>query len=1344
MAKLSYGDLSINTQINTVPSSEEMIEAMEKSYPSEENIKSNTSIKNVIPINKNQDGSFKYTFDNIYEDKELAEIAKDYYTNRDQQVYNTKEAVDKFISDRTWNQANTVTMTKEFSYITGENASEDQKSRLNYLTKYWDELPNFYEEGGRGMKGFFKNLGVGILDPINIIGAGVGGQVAKGVLKKGAQEVVKSQIKKGIAKKTVAKEILNSPEEFAKLATKTKKEALIKGSASMALVDGAGFGTIDIANQTVEKEIGLRETLDPIRTGTVALTAGGLGFFVGVGGGYIGNAIRNLKLAKNTDLPTKTLKNASKNAPDNSGKSTGLNEMKIGSYIRTNLADQWDFVKVLQKEITGVEGSVASLKKIYKSGKYKSDPILEPYFQLRTLAASSTRAHNFIMSGVLMPPRAGVKSASYTKGQSKGLHEILKQFDDNNEANDFLQYVSAKRHVALGKRGKKIDASLPMAKNVRKEFIDFAEMSPLQYAKKYKASKARKSNFVKGLADYKKFTDDLMEYQVRSGLISEAEAKTILKANPYFIPLTRDKLADTGTGIVSAIKKQTQKVFGLSRPGSVALATTKQTGDINLYQNLITYTNKTVMSGDRNRAKLAFYEMLQKGDKLGKLNIDDVAAKVKKNDKRLVRFQNVASENVTKAYEKAGAKLTIKKEPDRIDILTFSNTFRESKDAPIIDIVYRNGKQEMYEIKNPNLAEIFKGLGEAGGNRVLNMFGEAGIFSRYARIAAQAITYSPPFVAFNVIRDTLAGTINSAFGIGSRTLPNKVGYIPGFTTVKGYIGAVRQTQTFKEALINGMGYSSRAETEALQPKNLSKMIEQGSRLNVDTKLTSYYTTYLGKMFGKGREVGSYGWKQYRKLVQSAEYATRLGEYELAKAAGFSDIGAAFAGREVATDFGMRGSNAFLNAINRNTMFLNASIQGLYRTGRTFGEQPARAAALVTTTIVAPSIALYHLNSKHPEYSLVPNQVKQLNYVIPNYTTDENGQRILDKELPFYLVPKPYDLGIFANVAEGLIDGLYKGSDGVVKQYVAESFSQITPGLPIPTAFRPFLEMLVNKNLYSGAPVIGIYELQRIDELQARGSTRQIAKDLSRLSGNLSAFLTRKKEGTVKNPIFSPIDVDYLLGAYLTGMLQYPVDILNAVGSKVGLVTKRKELEGKTIKKREDEADFTSFKNAFSIVTRRFKLAAPIKNSQYHKEWSELISKAKKLKQIDTSQMDLEKINSSRLIGLFGRIQDKLDEGYEAGVEPEVLAFSQISDILNITQQTLLRSRQERNNILEGPLSAEAKRELIDILIKEENRTLKITIDTLADMDIEYIFDKSFGLLGPAENAVKTNPLEKKN
>ena len=585
MTKLSYGDLTINSKVSNSNNGftyEELLGKSEIANPSKETIKNNNKINTAIKLDTNEDGSIKYTFDNIYEDKELIAVVKDYYTNRDGEVYDDKTAIDKFISDRTWKQANSLHMGAELAYIKGDNVTNDQKSRLAYLTRYWDELPNFYEEGGRGMGGFFKNLGVGLLDPITYIGLGVGGLVSKSIMTAGAKEVVKSQIKKGVAKKTVAKEILNNPEEFAKLATKRKKEALIKGSASMALVDGAGFGTMDIANQTVEKEIGLRETLDPYRTGTVALTAGGLGFFVGFGGGYVGNAIRNLRLAKNTNLPTKTLKKAAKDAPDNTNKSTGVNtNFRIGSYIRTNLVDQWDFVKVLQKEITGVGGDIPSLKKLYKSGKYKSDPILEPYFQLRTLAASSTRAHNFIMTGVLMPPKAGVKSASYTKAQSKGLHQILKQFDDNNEANEFLQYVSAKRQVALAKRSKKVDKSLPMDKNVRKEFIDFAEMSPLQYAKKYKTSKARKSNFAKGLADYKKFTDDLMAYQVRSGLLSEQEAKVILRKNPYFIPLTRDKLADEGTGVVSAVKRQTQKIFGVSRPGAVTLATTKQTGDIN-------------------------------------------------------------------------------------------------------------------------------------------------------------------------------------------------------------------------------------------------------------------------------------------------------------------------------------------------------------------------------------------------------------------------------------------------------------------------------------------------------------------------------------------------------------------------------------------------------------------------------------------------------------------------------------------------------------------------------------------------------------------------------------------
>ena len=164
MAKLSYGDLSINSLVPSNDSSTNintMLNNIEKSFPTEENIKNDTSIKNAIPINKNQDGSLKYTFDNIYEDKELAAVAKDYYTNRDEQTYTDREAVDKFISDRTWAQANTYAMGKEYLYVTGDNITQDQKARLSYLSRYWDELPNFYEEGGLGAKQFFKNDVIG-------------------------------------------------------------------------------------------------------------------------------------------------------------------------------------------------------------------------------------------------------------------------------------------------------------------------------------------------------------------------------------------------------------------------------------------------------------------------------------------------------------------------------------------------------------------------------------------------------------------------------------------------------------------------------------------------------------------------------------------------------------------------------------------------------------------------------------------------------------------------------------------------------------------------------------------------------------------------------------------------------------------------------------------------------------------------------------------------------------------------------------------------------------------------------------------------------------------------------
>ena len=127
--------------------------------------------------------------------------------------------------------------------------------------------------------------------------------------------------------------------------------------------------------------------------------------------------------------------------------------------------------------------------------------------------------------------------------------------------------------------------------------------------------------------------------------------------------------------------------------------------------------------------------------------------------------------------------------------------------------MYRNGKAEYYDVLHPNLVDAYKGIGEDAMDFGPLISGPGNFFTKYSRVASRAITYSPPFVAFNAIRDTLAGTINSAFGISSRSLPKKVGYLPGYSTAKGYKEAFLSTQQYKEALLNGMGYSSRSEGE---------------------------------------------------------------------------------------------------------------------------------------------------------------------------------------------------------------------------------------------------------------------------------------------------------------------------------------------------------------------------------------------------------------------------------------------------------------------------------------------------------------------------------------------------
>ena len=497
--KLSIGDKAVAKSLNTNIQPLDIKDTINNYITKDSTEIAGTT--SVIPVARNDDDSVKVTFDNIYENNDLAEVAKDFYYFRDQQKFkDNKEAIDYYINDRTWKQANVVSIGREYSYITGEDIKKDQLQRYAYLTKTWDDLPNMFQEGGgsigqRTLR-FGKNLFYAVADPVNIIGVGVGGIVAKGAAQTAGKKALELSIKKAIKGKTkkqatkitdemtskaISKALIG--EQAVKIAEKEGFKAGVKGIGATATIDALALGGADVARQYTEMEVNPEQKYDPIRTGTVAIATFGLSGaaqFVLAGAGTL---VKQGFLAKSafpeeqgvksgTNKITKTKKKTGEPLKPKEGPVGFESQSKFKNtltFLRTNMFDAYDPIVSLQRDMTGVGGSVKDVRRAFEAQGLDKSPMLLPYFQLRMTAASNARSSAFLKHGVFMPPSKDAKSASYTQGASKGLFDILKKLEADNEVASFLDYSAAIRmkkilDTAKSKEIKSLEARLAKAK----------------------------------------------------------------------------------------------------------------------------------------------------------------------------------------------------------------------------------------------------------------------------------------------------------------------------------------------------------------------------------------------------------------------------------------------------------------------------------------------------------------------------------------------------------------------------------------------------------------------------------------------------------------------------------------------------------------------------------------------------------------------------------------------------------------------------------------------------------------------------------------------------------------
>ena len=1449
--------------------------------------------QNVIPVDINDDDSVKVTFDNIYENNNLAEVAKDFYYFRDQEKFkNNKEAIDYYINDRTWKQANVVSIGKEYSYITGENIKKDQLQRYAYLTKTWGDLPNMFQEGGGsiGQRTFRlgKNIFYAIADPVNILGVGIGGVVAKGAAQTAGKKALEVAIKKAIKGKTkaAAKKITDKMtsqaigkaligKEAVKLAEKEGFKAGAKGIAATASVDSLALGGADVARQYTEMEVNPEQKFDPVRTGTVAIATLGLSgvaqFALAGAGTLIGQGfVSKTKSAfKETDTgvksgtnkitkPKKTTKELLKPKEGPTGAATKSKFQNTLTFLRTNMFDAYDPLISIQRDITGIGGSVKDVRKVFDANVKKS-PMLLPYFQFRLTAASNARASAFLKHGVYMSPDKNAKNASYTKSKnsSQGLYTTLKNLEPDNEVAAFLDYGASIRmrqilKVAKDRELKALETRLAKAKKtplkkateikkintliakVKKgelkttvpftitridKSIDFGRLTPAQFYTKYKSDfpnmtqkqyikskDSRKGNFVSSQIELKKYTDDLLKYSNRSEMIGDKEVINILKANPEaWISFTRtqpkkslwERLTRRGPTEVDK-----SKITATKSP-IVKLAKKELEGELDLLKNLISYTHRTVAAADMNRAKVSLYDMLEAAHKSGRhgnVIIDSTAKKARKDlaegaTAGIVRKVSAADrisvlkttlENLDDALDKQGLKIIKKRDyslvnsknpkdkakiikimedrlkNDQTDILTFSNQIAKTEKGNYIDIVYRKDakgivKAEMYEILDPNLHQMYKSFDMKAArylNRADGMFstlalmGEAvGTVTRpVAQKLGRFITYTPTFQLKNLFRDTQAAAITSAFSIRTK---QGLGFMPGLTTGKGLYTSMKEAEAYRISYINGLGFATRTETEGALDSSINK-------LAIDNNLNSFYTKQLKQLFGTGGKRGLLrkGADNYVDFVSKIEYASRMGEFELAKRAGFDNMGASFAGREVTTDFGMRGSSAILNSMSRNVMFLNASMQGMYRGGRVLAEgttaDKAKAGGVIMGLVVAPEVYSYLLNRDNEEYQALPDVVKQLNHVFPMgfEKLDEYGNPI---GRDFFTMPKPYDFGIFGNIAHALIKGIDEGSTTVGAKYLWQSLSLLMPVNfigPIPmvnTAMEPILELIMNQDAFTGNSVRKYYDQLKINDLRLKGGTKEISVQIHNLTKFLQAAVIPGSDDKVISGI-DPITIDFLINAYAVGILSYGVDLMEIGANTIG-----GEKFGDRPTPREDEVKLFSgpIKGPLSIFKNVFTVKTPLKSTKYYRIYNEIKREAK-LK----SSLDFKNLGADDGARIFIEMQENIKKRMEDGKSalPKEMSVWQMvnASFLTTTDKKLKEINSYINNVSFMKLAdvaaannmseADYKRMEIDNALKARNELLESVINTLANMDVDYVFENIIG----GKTYVSPDQRDKKN
>tara|TARA_Y100000310_G_scaffold332078_1_gene406956 strand:+ start:3945 stop:7547 length:3603 start_codon:yes stop_codon:yes gene_type:complete len=451
----------------------------------------------------------------------------------------------------------------------------------------------------------------------------------------------------------------------------------------------------------------------------------------------------------------------------------------------------------------------------------------------------------------------------------------------------------------------------------------------------------------------------------------------------------------------------------------------------------------------------------------------------------------IGERTLQKTHSKEQAKEAMDKWAVRVESPD-KETLKALRNEGRLDSFKRNGKDEYWVVKDRFLLDQIQSMGPtAMSDWGLKYIKYA---SAFKRTVSNLITMNPGFFLYaNFLRDTVSVSIlsrtgfrpllDSFAGLGKTltAFPRKPSKV-----IRGKDYEIGSDAWFQDFKANGGTFG----TNVYAPEGIIRTETEVAKFSTERQLRRAGVKASEKGIPNfGENVGKFVDK-VEDFTSRFEYASRTQEYKRLIEAGYSPLKAMVLARDVAIDFGNRGSSDLFRKAAAQIPFLNAHVQGVARTLRALGakklvgekfspreiEELQRAYAK-TATLMQISSLLYFYHLKGEElfgdpsikrtYDSLPDYVKEKNWV-QVFPQDETGENFVIK------VPTPFDFAVLPNMAVKLLKDMFDPEEQSVlaeymKRVVIET-GRVGDTSLWPQFARPIVDIPRNKN-FAGKAIV---------------------------------------------------------------------------------------------------------------------------------------------------------------------------------------------------------------------------------------------------------------------------------